>query len=89
MVSIHAPAWGATHYVQVKLSDSPLVSIHAPAWGATRHALQELLPALVSIHAPAWGATLIGGQDDTAKKFQSTRPRGARLALFRQIHRRN
>ena len=33
-VSIHAPAWGATHaYHNVVLASD--VSIHAPAWGAT------------------------------------------------------
>ena len=35
MVSIHAPAWGAT----IGMSHTPVgmeVSIHAPAWGATR-----------------------------------------------------
>ena len=39
VVSIHAPAWGATGAVKMAgLADS--VSIHAPAWGATgwRHA---------------------------------------------------
>ena len=33
-VSIHAPAWGATHNYSNNLS-SLSVSIHAPAWGAT------------------------------------------------------
>ena len=33
-VSIHAPAWGATHHA-VAGFDRPHVSIHAPAWGAT------------------------------------------------------
>jgi len=34
LVSIHAPAWGATVYSVV--THNPLgVSIHAPAWGAT------------------------------------------------------
>jgi len=34
MVSIHAPAWGATHATQHH-PRSESVSIHAPAWGAT------------------------------------------------------
>ena len=34
-VSIHAPAWGATH-VRSIAQDVGEVSIHAPAWGATR-----------------------------------------------------
>ena len=33
-VSIHAPAWGATEFLET-LSSAFLVSIHAPAWGAT------------------------------------------------------
>ena len=34
-VSIHAPAWGATHN-RYGLRPRDVVSIHAPAWGATR-----------------------------------------------------
>ena len=37
MVSIHAPAWGATLLRQL-LDVGEVVSIHAPAWGATRWA---------------------------------------------------
>ena len=33
-ISIHAPAWGATHERGVALADVD-ISIHAPAWGAT------------------------------------------------------
>ena len=56
VVSIHAPAWGATH------DDKPAlwkcrVSIHAPAWGATPMLCAGGDPVRVSIHAPAWGAT--------------------------------
>ena len=37
------------------------------------------LPQTVSIHAPTWGATPVGAYCfNTATKFQSTRPRGAR-----------
>ena len=35
IVSIHAPAWGATPASRCQASISA-VSIHAPAWGATR-----------------------------------------------------
>ena len=35
MVSIHAPAWGATGKILMALSVLIKVSIHAPAWGAT------------------------------------------------------
>ena len=34
VVSIHAPAWGATFLARL-YSFVQLVSIHAPAWGAT------------------------------------------------------
>ena len=57
-----------------------VISIHAPAWGATPLPRQADRRRLISIHAPAWGATAgrsAGGQAQT--KFQSTRPRGARL----------
>ena len=33
---------------------------------------------LVSIHAPTWDATRFEGEKVVCKKFQSTRPRGAR-----------
>src|SRR5690606_42051742 len=35
LVSIHAPAWGATSVQHIRESFAELVSIHAPAWGAT------------------------------------------------------
>jgi len=57
-----------------------LVSIHAPAWGATTELLSKPEIIDVSIHAPAWGATLeLISIKIVLHKFQSTRPRGARL----------
>ena len=56
IVSIHAPAWGATPSI-VRYVPSRDVSIHAPAWGATIHNYSNFGKTLVSIHAPAWGAT--------------------------------
>ena len=81
VVSIHAPAWGATEFRADKHGNHA-VSIHAPAWGATWISCWACAGGKVSIHAPAWGATLksvIGGPE---KMFQSTRPRGARLGRF-------
>ena len=76
-VSIHAPAWGATHNGDLRRSGI-VVSIHAPAWGATA-SYAPLLPAtVVSIHAPAWGATKLSKNGILFSTFQSTRPRGAR-----------
>jgi len=36
LVSIHAPAWGATCVAQSIFNSGREVSIHAPAWGATK-----------------------------------------------------
>ena len=69
-VSIHAPAWGATHAFRLY----PFffqVSIHAPAWGATfvRRSYAKRA-SLVSIHAPAWGATSRAGKNSApARRF--------------------
>ena len=58
VVSIHAPAWGATwHIFPIHSIDD--VSIHAPAWGATGDENWTCGFESVSIHAPAWGATIL------------------------------
>ena len=78
-VSIHAPARGATRQGEQRQIDLP-VSIHAPARGATFVRRAFAPAALVSIHAPARGATWPSGLPMTRPvRFQSTRPRGARL----------
>jgi len=77
MVSIHAPAKGATQ-PSLQCPPGPAVSIHAPAKGATLTSLTcGCLPA-VSIHAPAKGATRGRRKQICPRKFQSTRPRRAR-----------
>jgi len=58
LVSIHAPAKGATHGPQLRLSRQH-VSIHAPAKGATATEGSYHMDKAVSIHAPAKGATPI------------------------------
>ncbi|MHB9293880.1 hypothetical protein Holit_02999 [Hollandina sp. SP2] len=80
LVSIHAPAWGAT-YCRESSNKSRYVSIHAPAWGATHIALDGQAKIMqVSIHAPAWGATLrYFAPPVDGIEFQSTHPRGVRL----------
>jgi len=60
-------------------SSPPTVSIHAPARGATHVATRRLSAHVVSIHAPARGATMIPADLLALLKFQSTRPREARL----------
>ncbi len=57
-VSIHAPARGATYYVN-KQNTGGGVSIHAPARGATPEQVLTRAFKDVSIHAPARGATII------------------------------
>ena len=79
IVSIHAPAWGATATVGERLHIH-LVSIHAPAWGATPGDGPHEAIIRVSIHAPAWGATASGKKLAETAMFQSTRPHGARPA---------
>ena len=57
LVSIHAPAWGATRDTARNKRVITVVSIHAPAWGATNFDWVVSSQLKVSIHAPAWGAT--------------------------------
>ena len=56
VVSIHAPAGGATIAMKNTLR-ALIVSIHAPAGGATLRGYCAGLQLYVSIHAPAGGAT--------------------------------
>ncbi len=56
IVSIHAPARGATIACGQDRDQDP-VSIHAPARGATRNSIDGKVAIAVSIHAPARGAT--------------------------------
>ena len=57
LISIHAPAKGATICGTMLCSDVN-ISIHAPAKGATAIKLTTRVKVLISIHAPAKGATL-------------------------------
>ena len=57
IVSIHAPARGATVTLTAKTVDLTSVSIHAPARGATMEGKISFDSETVSIHAPARGAT--------------------------------
>ncbi|SMP72792.1 hypothetical protein SAMN06296020_1341 [Anoxynatronum buryatiense] len=56
VVSIHAPARGATRKLSRRHKHS-FVSIHAPARGATLSPFNRFYHLAVSIHAPARGAT--------------------------------
>ena len=57
VVSIHAPARGATRLIAKALTMLDIVSIHAPARGATAASAARAGIGNVSIHAPARGAT--------------------------------
>ena len=77
MISIHAPAKGATFLVSI-LSLIVRISIHAPAKGATGqiNLTDDDLP--ISIHAPAKGATTGTDNGSQRREFQSTLPRRER-----------
>ena len=77
LISIHAPAWGATSASTNNQIDL-VISIHAPAWGATLFRPQTYQLMMISIHAPAWGATVGGANTEDSVKFQSTHPHGVR-----------
>ena len=83
LVSIHAPAWGATSK-RVCPKRHTLVSIHAPAWGATtdgstvtekRCLFQSTHPRGVRRKSLPKSCTLV------MCLFQSTHPRGVRLLV--------
>ena len=58
------------------------VSIHVPARGTTLYSNAGWNNAWVSIHVPARGTTLVRYISDCIGMFQSTFPRGERLALL-------
>ncbi len=80
VVSIHAPAWGATRPISTFRCLARFQSTR-PRGARLQRPADCRATRAVSIHAPAWGAT----QGRTANliaelEFQSTRPRGARLS---------
>ena len=85
LVSIHAPARGATSPVWLP-GASQSVSIHAPARGATSSTLEYCESSMVSIHAPARGATPIALAGGKGKIVSIHAPaRGATLE-YRCVH---
>ena len=78
---------GARRRQALHWRSSRRVSIHAPTRGATILDLDRSDHLRVSIHAPTRGATKRKLESASMAMFQSTRPRGARLAMVRQrIH---
>ena len=72
IVSIHAPAEGATEHLRSGELDL-IVSIHAPAEGATETAYARYMARAVSIHAPAEGATT--KNDHQTRRYPGFNPR--------------
>ena len=60
MVSIHAPAWGATRGFGYNISAAEFQSTR-PRGARPPHRPDRMSAAQVSIHAPAWGATAAQG----------------------------
>ena len=84
MISIHAPANGATLY-DVLIKIRPNISIHAPANGATCTNREPRSKNAISIHAPANGATRYSFSVRTFRKISIHAPaNGAtcRVKLF-------
>ena len=81
VVSIHAPAWGATLVHVMVPTSEVLVSIHAPAWGATRAQWsRQCQRGCFNPRARVGRDGITGVRIDPTTRFQSTRPRGARLS---------
>ena len=77
VVSIHAPAWGATGRGCLRGRVSA-VSIHAPAWGATNVSVVRWLIEWFQSTRPHGARQLNQPRKDRTDMFQSTRPHGAR-----------
>ena len=78
-VSIHAPAWGATHPVAPAARVLARFQSTRPRGARPDYRMRLYDKGWVSIHAPAWGATAREAMSlDALAAFQSTRPRGAR-----------
>ena len=76
-VSIHAPAWGATHS-PTTLHRKASVSIHAPAWGATvKQYAPTPTPLFQSTH-PHGVRLCMSPRRSWLLWFQSTHPHGVR-----------
>ena len=82
VVSIHAPAWGATGVLGV--GELPgRVSIHAPAWGATSTASRGPPRRCFNSRARVGRDPDAGRLYEEYLAFQFTRPRGARRGAVR------
>ena len=57
IISIHAPAWGATNLNSISLSILPYFNPRS-RMGSDQRAMKLRAMKCISIHAPAWGATV-------------------------------
>ena len=87
LVSIHAPTGGAT------TCEHTARGPHAGSFNSRAHGGRDPLVtypydgSTVSIHAPTGGATPSRCRRPTRRRFQFTRPRGARLSPWRKTRR--
>ena len=77
VVSIHAPAWGATVVTRKGATFSTCFNPRS-RMGSDEEYHDMSATYSVSIHAPAWGATLRTAWMMCSKRFQSTLPHGER-----------
>ena len=77
LISIHAPAWGATDVLKQNVGGvnhfNPRTRMGCDTAEARSHRARR-----ISIHAPAWGATVSPPQSLRQGRFQSTHPHGVR-----------
>ena len=73
LVSIHAPAWGATLVLRLAIHKGQGFQSTHPRGVRQTRATESALSELVSIHAPAWGAT--GPSLQQSAVLQSFNPR--------------
>ena len=81
LISIHAPARGATSTEAFRNPLRVLFQSTLPRGERLKQIEKELLAMVISIHAPARGATVIVSPFNPTCKFQSTLPRGERLNI--------
>ena len=88
LVSIHAPAWGATLPICPKGDGSGCFNPRTRVGCDQLSLISGVSDDGVSIHAPAWGATRTARCNRaTVMWFQSTHPRGVRPAGHKDCHR--
>ena len=82
LISIHAPARGATKEVR-KTLNLTLISIHAPARGATAFPFKILLTSFYFNPRSREGSDVNNARyEEILELFQSTLPRGERLQFY-------